>query len=70
MTRSDTLKLRIFIDRGSIEVFVNDGESVLSSFSFPGEGPRSIELVSESTPVAVRDLKVHKLGTIWAEPDR
>ncbi len=70
VTRSDTLKLRIFIDRGSIEVFVNDGESVLSSFSFPGEGPRSIELVSESTPVTVRDLKVHKLGTIWAEPDR
>ena len=33
-SRSKILKLRIFIDRGSIEVFVNDGESVLSSFSF------------------------------------
>ena len=32
--------------------------------------PRAIELVSENAPVKVRDLKVHKLGTIWAEPDR
>ncbi len=66
----DILKLRIFIDRGSIEVFANDGKSTLTSFSFPGEGPRAIELVSENAPVKVRDLKVHKLGTIWAEPDR
>ena len=51
-------------------MFANDGKSTLTSFSFPGEGPRAIELVSENAPVKVRDLKVHKLGTIWAEPDR
>lgn len=66
----DVIKLRIFIDRGSIEVYANDGESTVTSFSFPGEGPRAIELVSENAPVKVRDLKVHKLGAIWAEPDR
>ncbi len=66
----DTLSLRILIDRGSIEVFANGGAATLTSFSFPADGPRAIELVSENAPVTVRDLKVHTLGTIWAEPDR
>ena len=68
--KGDILKLRVFIDRGSIEVFVNDGEATVTSFSFPGEGKRAIELVAENAPVYVRDLKVHTLGTIWEEPDR
>lgn len=68
--QGDTLRLRIFIDRGSIEVFVNDGLATITSFSFPATGPRAIELVSENAPVVVRDLKVHTLGTIWEEPDR
>ena len=30
--------LRIFIDRSSIEIFVNDGDAVFSSRIFPAEG--------------------------------
>ena len=66
----DILKLRVLVDRGSVEVFVNDGLETLTSYSFPGEGPRAIELSSESGTIAVNSLLVHQLGTIWAEPDR
>lgn len=66
----DRLKLRVLVDRGSIEVFVNDGVESLTSFSFPGDGPRAIELCSESGTVKVDSLRVHRLGTIWVEPDR
>lgn len=44
----DTLKLLVCADRGSVEVYVNDGEAVLSEMSFPGEGPRALTLVAES----------------------
>ena len=66
----NTIRLRIFIDRGSIEVFVGGGEATLSMFSFPGEGPRSIELVTENGPLAVKRLAFHTLGSMWEAPDR
>jgi beta-fructofuranosidase len=69
-TGGDELTLRVLVDRGSVEVFVNDGLETLTSFSFPGEGPRAVVLTSESGTVAVDSLDVHRLGTIWAEPDR
>ncbi len=41
------LKLRVFIDRISVEIFVNDGEYVLSSTVFPLEDASSIEFFSD-----------------------
>lgn len=43
-----TLRLRVYVDNSSIEVYVNDGEAVLSELSFPGDGPCSVVLTSES----------------------
>ncbi|KFI61468.1 glycoside hydrolase family 32 protein [Bifidobacterium cuniculi] len=56
------LRLRVFIDRGCVEVVVNDGREVLSSYSFPGEGPRAVRLVAESGSMAVPSLTVHRLA--------
>ncbi len=44
----DRLKLQIFVDSSSIEVFVNDGEEVFSSRIFPEEGAEKIEVFSEN----------------------
>ncbi|MFT3875044.1 MAG: glycoside hydrolase family 32 protein [Propioniciclava sp.] len=66
----DKLTLRVLVDRGSVEVFAADGLAALSSYSFPGEGPRAVELSSESGTIKVDSLTVHRLGTIWADPDR
>lgn len=63
----DRLKLRVFVDRGSVEVFVGDGVESLTSFSFPGEGPRAVELSSESGSIKVDSLRIHRLGSIWAD---
>lgn len=65
----ERLKLRVLVDRGSVEVFVNDGVEALSSLSFPGEGPRTVELTSESGSIKVDSLQVHRLRSIWAEAD-
>lgn len=65
-----TLKLRVLVDRGSVEVFIGEGEYTISSFSFPVDGPRSLSIVSVMGETALTSLKVHRLGTIWAEPDR
>ncbi len=42
----DELKLRIFVDKSTIEVFVNDGEYVLSSLVYPTSDESIVELTA------------------------
>ncbi len=64
------LRLRVVIDRGSVEVFVGEGEGVMSSLVFPPAGPRELALASESGVAAIAGLRVHELRSIWESPDR
>ncbi|WP_147471049.1 GH32 C-terminal domain-containing protein [Varibaculum vaginae] len=59
------LKLRVIIDRGSIEVFINDGRYGLSSLAFPAEGRRAVSIASVGGVIAVSNLKIHSLKSIW-----
>lgn len=59
-----TLVLRVLIDRGSVEAFVNDGTQTLSAYSLPSDGPRAVRLVSEGGTLAVRSLVWHRLRSI------
>ncbi|RBP99076.1 glycoside hydrolase family 32 protein [Bifidobacterium xylocopae] len=62
-----SLKLRIIVDRGSIEVYVNDGLEVMSSYSFPADGPRAIRLITESGEgkAMITSLSIATPDTIW-----
>lgn len=58
----DLLRLRVYLDKGSVEVYVNDGEAVLTELSFPGEGACAVVLSSELgtasiTALSYRDLR-------------
>ncbi|WP_080796737.1 glycoside hydrolase family 32 protein [Corynebacterium pacaense] len=61
------LTLRILLDRGSVEVFIGDGEASISSYSFPAEGARGIELLAESGEMHLPGLAIHQLGGIWED---
>lgn len=60
--RSGLLKLQLWLDRGSVEVFVNDGEATLCELSYPGEGPRSLAIVSESGTTQVRRAAYRRMA--------
>ena len=64
---SSELKLRVFVDRGCVEVYVNDGKQAMSSYSYPTEGPRAIKLAAESGDLQVSSLKMHQLRSIGLE---
>ncbi len=59
------VKFRIFIDQSSVEVFVNDGEIVMSSLIFPDPANRGIEMFSWDDPTTLRNLQAWQLNTIW-----
>ncbi len=54
------LRLRVLLDRGSVEVFVGDGELVLSAYSLPGAGPRAVSLVAENGALRASRLAVRR----------
>lgn len=58
------ISLRVFVDRGSIEAYVNGGRQVLSSYSFPSEGPREVRLSAESGCATFRNVLVHNLASL------
>ena len=58
------LRLRVFVDRGSVEAYVNGGKQVMSSYSYASKGPRAIRLVAESGSLTVTSLTLHHLKSI------
>lgn len=66
--RDGRLRLHMFVDSSSVEVFANDGEVVLSALIFPSAGPRSLELFSKSGQPGLMELDLWELKSIWKRP--
>jgi fructan beta-fructosidase len=55
------LRLRIFVDQGSVEVFGGEGETVISSLIFPEAGDLGIRIFSEGGTSMLRQLDAWRL---------
>ena len=62
------LKLQIFIDRSSLEIFVNDGEAVLSTRIYPKENSKEIVFVPTQA-LSLKELTFFKLNAGIAQPE-
>ena len=60
------LKLHIFVDWSSIEVFANDGEAVGTLLIFPDPTSEGMEFFVEGSPVKA-NINVYPLKSIWRE---
>lgn len=63
--RDDRIKLRILVDRTSIEVFGNDGEVVIPCCFLPAPTDQSLELFAHGGAAQVVSMNVHHLKSIW-----
>ena len=59
------VKLHIFLDRSSVEVFANDGETVLTDRIYPSPGSTGFEVYSDAPDARISSLSIWKLGSIW-----
>ena len=64
-TQSGYIKFHVFIDQSSIEVFVNDGQAVLTSLIFPNPTSLGIQLFSVNGTTTLRSLNAWPLASIW-----
>lgn len=60
------IKLHIWVDRSSIELFVNDGELVMTDQIFPLEGSDGIELYAEGGNVWLRSMLLYPLKSVYS----
>ena len=56
--------LRVLVDRGSIELFANEGSAVATSYVLPDPANTSVQLSGDAE---IRSLIVHELSSSWVE---
>lgn len=61
----DKIRLHIFVDRSSVEVFGNDGQTVITDTIYPDPKSRGIELFSKNGKTELLSLDIWKLKSIW-----
>ena len=59
------VKLHVFVDASSVEVFVNDGERVFTSLVYPSAASRRVEFFGSVTGAKIASLDVWTLKSIW-----
>ena len=62
LTPFDILKLRIYIDKSSIEIFVNDGEYVFSTRVYPKAESDNIVFVPQTETLEISSVDFYKLS--------
>lgn len=62
------IKLRIFVDETTVEVFANDGEAVLTNLVFPDSTSTELELFAEGA-VTLNKGVYYPMRSIWRDED-
>lgn len=65
--KSDILSLHIYLDRSSVEVFVNEGVNVISSRIYPQKSSLGVQIYAKNGEVSVLNFKAWRLKDIWQE---
>ncbi|WP_445486771.1 glycoside hydrolase family 32 protein [Niallia sp. 03133] len=63
--KNNRVKLQVFIDMSSIEVFANDGEAAITSLVYPKNGLQKVNLFSKNGETKVTLLECNELNSIW-----
>lgn len=61
------IKMNIFVDDSSIEIFANDGKVVFSDVIFPDPSSRSMTFYAKGGDVNIVSLTVHSLANTWSQ---
>ncbi len=62
LCESKTFHIDIFVDRSSIEIFVNDGKIAMTNLVFPIEAYENLKFYSKGGKAEFKNIKVHKLA--------
>ena len=55
-------KVQVFVDNGSVELFVDGGRIAMTNLVFPNEPYNSLRFYSEGGEMKISDFTIYKLG--------
>jgi sucrose-6-phosphate hydrolase len=67
-TAKSHVKFHVFIDRSSLEIFVNDGELVFSNRIYPDPASTGIHVFTQQGSVQINAYDAWELQDIWTTP--
>lgn len=67
MAVDNRIKLEILLDRTSIEIYANDGRTVISNCFTPEEGFEDVVLFSNGGELEVVKMDIYKMKSIWRD---
>nr|WP_275897958.1 glycoside hydrolase family 32 protein [Halobacillus ihumii] len=59
------IKLHIFVDHSSVEVFANNGEKVMTNLIFPDGSSDGLEIFSKNGNVKLTSLTINEMESVW-----
>ncbi|OLS35895.1 glycoside hydrolase family 32 protein [Bacillus sp. MRMR6] len=65
LIRDHKISLHVLVDRSSVEVFGNNGESVITDLIFPKEESVQMELYAKNGEVRLQSLELYKMKSVW-----
>jgi fructan beta-fructosidase len=63
--RGDTVRLRVFFDVASMELFADDGTTVMTEIFFPSEPFSRLAIYGEGGPATLVEGRAWRLEGIW-----
>ncbi|MCD6354282.1 MAG: glycoside hydrolase family 32 protein, partial [Prolixibacteraceae bacterium] len=67
MPVDNKITLEILVDRSSVEIFANDGQTVVSNCFTPDEGAENLVLFTNGGELGIDKLDVYKMESVWRE---
>ncbi|WP_317851413.1 glycoside hydrolase family 32 protein [Neobacillus bataviensis] len=62
---NNKVTLHVLVDQSSIELFGNDGVTVITDLIFPNQDSKQIELYAKNGEVKLNSLELYTLKTVW-----
>lgn len=64
---NNRIRMSVFVDWSTVEVFGNNGKAVISDTIFPGPGSKGLEVYAVGGNVKVLSLKINDMHSIWRD---
>jgi fructan beta-fructosidase len=65
LLEAKSIRLHLFVDRSSVEIFANGGTTVMTEQIFPRGEPTYLQLYAQDGAVHLRQCDVWRLGSVW-----
>ena len=61
---NNKVKFEILLDKSSLEVFVNGGEQVLTTYIYPSENANGLKLFSRDGKAVMKNIKIWDMSPV------